>query len=33
VTQVEMAPRIMVREDEEVSDLARAALLQTACRC
>jgi len=26
VTQVEMAPRIMIREDEEVSDLARDAL-------
>ncbi len=26
VTQVEMAPRIMIREDEEVSALARAAL-------
>lgn len=26
VTQVEMAPRIMIREDVEVSDLARAAL-------
>jgi pyruvate/2-oxoglutarate dehydrogenase complex dihydrolipoamide dehydrogenase (E3) component/uncharacterized membrane protein YdjX (TVP38/TMEM64 family) len=26
VTQVEMLPRIMIREDEEVSDLARAAL-------
>ena len=26
VTQVEMAPRIMIREDEEVSDLAKAAL-------
>ncbi len=26
VTQVEMAPRIMIREDEEVSDLAREAL-------
>ena len=26
VTQVEMAPRIMLREDEEVSELARAAL-------
>lgn len=26
VTQIEMAPRIMVREDEEVSALARAAL-------
>ena len=26
VTQVEMAPRIMIREDAEVSDLARAAL-------
>ncbi|MGC1487845.1 MAG: FAD-dependent oxidoreductase [Albidovulum sp.] len=26
VTQVEMAPRILMREDEEVSDLAKAAL-------
>ena len=26
VTQIEMAPRIMLREDEEVSELARAAL-------
>ena len=26
VTQIEMAPRIMIREDEEVSELARAAL-------
>ncbi len=26
VTQIEMAPRILIREDEEVSDLARAAL-------
>jgi len=26
VTQVEMAPRIMIREDEEVSDLARTSL-------
>jgi pyruvate/2-oxoglutarate dehydrogenase complex dihydrolipoamide dehydrogenase (E3) component/uncharacterized membrane protein YdjX (TVP38/TMEM64 family) len=26
VTQVEMAPRIMIREDEEVSELAKAAL-------
>ena len=26
VTQVEMAPRIMIREDEEVSELARASL-------
>ena len=26
VTQIEMAPRIMIREDVEVSDLARAAL-------
>jgi pyruvate/2-oxoglutarate dehydrogenase complex dihydrolipoamide dehydrogenase (E3) component len=26
VTQVEMAPRIMAREDEEVSGLARATL-------
>lgn len=26
VTQIEMAPRIMMREDEEVSDLARASL-------
>ncbi len=26
VTQVEMAPRIMIREDQEVSDLAREAL-------
>ncbi len=28
VTQIEMAPRIMIREDEEVSDLARASLEQ-----
>jgi pyruvate/2-oxoglutarate dehydrogenase complex dihydrolipoamide dehydrogenase (E3) component/uncharacterized membrane protein YdjX (TVP38/TMEM64 family) len=27
VTQVEMAPRIMIREDEEVSELARKALV------
>jgi pyruvate/2-oxoglutarate dehydrogenase complex dihydrolipoamide dehydrogenase (E3) component len=27
VTQVEMAPRIMIREDEEVSELARQALV------
>jgi pyruvate/2-oxoglutarate dehydrogenase complex dihydrolipoamide dehydrogenase (E3) component/uncharacterized membrane protein YdjX (TVP38/TMEM64 family) len=27
VTQVEMAPRIMIREDEEVSELARQSLL------
>ncbi len=26
VTQIEMAPRIMIREDEEVSELARASL-------
>ncbi len=30
VTQVEMAPRIMIREDEEVSDLAREALTRDA---
>ena len=28
VTQVEMAPRVMAREDEEVSELARQALLK-----
>ncbi|PKO64720.1 MAG: pyridine nucleotide-disulfide oxidoreductase [Betaproteobacteria bacterium HGW-Betaproteobacteria-16] len=28
VTQVEMAPRIMIREDQEVSDLARDSLLR-----
>jgi pyruvate/2-oxoglutarate dehydrogenase complex dihydrolipoamide dehydrogenase (E3) component/uncharacterized membrane protein YdjX (TVP38/TMEM64 family) len=28
VTQIEMAPRLMVREDEEVSGLARAALVR-----
>jgi pyruvate/2-oxoglutarate dehydrogenase complex dihydrolipoamide dehydrogenase (E3) component len=28
VTQVEMAPRIMIREDEEVAELARASLEQ-----
>ncbi|WP_332744741.1 FAD-dependent oxidoreductase [Hydrogenophaga sp.] len=28
VTQVEMAPRVMVREDEEVSELARQALMK-----
>ena len=28
VTQVEMAPRIMIREDEEVSELAKASLEQ-----
>jgi pyruvate/2-oxoglutarate dehydrogenase complex dihydrolipoamide dehydrogenase (E3) component len=33
VTQVEMAPRIMIREDEDVSALARDACRPTACRC
>ncbi len=28
VTQIEMAPRIMIREDQEVSDLARASLMR-----
>jgi pyruvate/2-oxoglutarate dehydrogenase complex dihydrolipoamide dehydrogenase (E3) component len=30
VTQVEMAPRLMIREDEEVSELARTLLPPTA---
>jgi len=32
VTQIEMAPRIMIREDEEVSTLARAALERDGVR-
>jgi pyruvate/2-oxoglutarate dehydrogenase complex dihydrolipoamide dehydrogenase (E3) component/uncharacterized membrane protein YdjX (TVP38/TMEM64 family) len=32
VTQIEMAPRIMVREDEEVSELARRALERDGVR-
>jgi pyruvate/2-oxoglutarate dehydrogenase complex dihydrolipoamide dehydrogenase (E3) component len=33
VTQVEMAPRIMVREDPEVSELAATRCVPTACKC
>jgi pyruvate/2-oxoglutarate dehydrogenase complex dihydrolipoamide dehydrogenase (E3) component len=33
VTQVEMLPRIMQREDEEVSAFAKRALEATACAC